>query len=92
MNKHNQKSSAKPTTAKAAAKSEHHGLDAVDEVLPEGSWQRTAAGVGAAAGGGLLAAALVGVGPAAIAGAAGYVAYRGLTGHGKDEHDESHKN
>jgi len=37
-----------------------------------------AAGVAAAAGGGLLAAAAVGVGPAALAGAAGYLAYRGL--------------
>jgi len=33
----------------------------------------------AAAGGGLLAAALLGVGPAAIAGAAGFLAYRTMT-------------
>ncbi len=39
---------------------------------------RVALGVGAAAGGGLLAALTLGVGPAAIAGAAGYLAYRGL--------------
>jgi hypothetical protein len=37
------------------------------------------AGVVAAAGGGLLAAALLGVGPAALAGAAGYLAYRAMT-------------
>ena len=36
------------------------------------------AGVLAAAGGGLLAAAVLGVGPAALAGAAGYLAYRAL--------------
>ena len=42
------------------------------------TWWRLAVGVAAAAGGGLLAAAVVGVGPAAIAGAAGYLAYRGL--------------
>lgn len=36
-------------------------------------------GVAAAAGTGLLAASLIGVGPAAIAGAAGYLAYRGMT-------------
>ena len=49
-----------------------------ESLLPSGSWQRTAVGVAAAAGGGLLAAALVGVGPAAIAGAAGYLAFRGM--------------
>jgi hypothetical protein len=37
-------------------------------------------GVAAAAGTGLLAASLIGVGPAALAGAAGYLAYRGMTG------------
>jgi hypothetical protein len=37
------------------------------------------AGVAAAAGGGLIAAALLGVGPAALAGAAGYLAYRAMT-------------
>jgi hypothetical protein len=38
-----------------------------------------AAGVAAAGGVGLLAASVIGVGPAAIAGAAGYLAYRGMT-------------
>jgi hypothetical protein len=51
----------------------------VDSMLPIGSWQRVAAGVAAAAGGGLLAVATLGIGPAALAGAAGYLAYRGMT-------------
>ena len=59
--------------------------DSVESLLPVGSWQRVAAGVAAAAGGGLLAVAAVGVGPAAIAGAAGYLAYRGLNGSGKSD-------
>jgi hypothetical protein len=44
----------------------------------DASWEKVALGVAAAAGGGLLAAAWIGVGPAALAGAAGYAAYRGL--------------
>jgi len=48
----------------------------VDSLLPPGSPQRTAAGVAVAAGGALLAAAAVGVGPAALAGAVGYRVYR----------------
>lgn len=47
-------------------------------VAPEGSGPRVAAGVAAAAAGALIAAAWIGVGPAALAGAAGYLAYRGL--------------
>jgi hypothetical protein len=42
------------------------------------SWERVAFGVAAAAGAGLAAATLIGVGPAALAGAAGYIAYRDL--------------
>lgn len=57
---------------------------AVESMLPKGSWQRVTVGVVAAAGGGLLAAAMVGVGPAALAGAAGYLAYRGLSGKKKN--------
>ncbi len=69
-----------------ARKPVHHnlgqdGIALAESVMPAGSWQRTAAGVAAAAGGGLLAAAMVGVGPAAIAGAAGYLAYRSLSEH-----------
>ena len=48
---------------------------AVESYLPPGSPQRAAAGIGAAALGALLAAAVLGVGPAALAGAAGYVVY-----------------
>jgi hypothetical protein len=51
----------------------------VESMLPIGSWQRVAAGVAAAAGGGLLAVATLGIGPAALAGTAGYLAYRGMT-------------
>jgi hypothetical protein len=61
------KESAKEMVAKAKA------------ILPPDSWQRVSVGVAAAAAGGLLAAAAVGVGPAAIAGAAGYLAYRGMS-------------
>lgn len=44
------------------------------------STTKLAVGIAAAGGAGLLAAAWLGAGPAAIAGAAGYLAYRGLTG------------
>jgi hypothetical protein len=49
--------------------------------MEEHEWPRLTAGVAAAAGAGLLIASVIGVGPAAIAGAAGYLAYREL--HGK---------
>jgi hypothetical protein len=63
-----------------AAHPKHTDLtETVEAALPEGSWQRLTAGVVAAAGGGLIAAAVVGVGPAALAGAAGYLAYRKMT-------------
>jgi hypothetical protein len=48
----------------------------VESLLPAGSPQRTAVGVAAAAGGALLAAAALGVGPVALAGAVGYLVYR----------------
>ena len=48
----------------------------VESLLPAGSPQRAAAGIAAAAGGALLAAAMLGVGPAALAGAAAYLVYR----------------
>jgi len=44
--------------------------------LPPGSPERSVAKVAAAAGGALIAAAVLGVGPAALAGAAGYLVYR----------------
>ncbi len=68
------------TASKARPKHANRAAVTIDDVLPPGSWQRVAAGVAAAAGGGLLAAAAVGVGPAALAAAAGYLAYRGLHG------------
>jgi hypothetical protein len=48
--------------------------------LEEHEWPRLTAGITVAAGVGLLAVSFIGVGPAAIAGAAGYVAYRELSG------------
>lgn len=48
----------------------------LDAYLPEGSRQRGVAKVAAAAAGALVAAAVIGVGPAALAGAAGYLVYR----------------
>ncbi len=74
---------------KAAHSKGHDASATIETVLPTGSWQRMAAGVAAAAGGGLIAAAVVGVGPAALAGAAGYLAYRGLK---HDHNPAGHKN
>lgn len=54
----------------------------------EPSTTKVAVGVAAAGGAGLLAATLVGVGPAALAGAAGYLAYKGFTG--KRSENEQH--
>lgn len=48
--------------------------------LEEHEWPRLTAGVAAAAGAGLLAASMLGVGPVLVAGAAGYVAFRELRG------------
>jgi hypothetical protein len=65
------------------------GSSTVESLLPTGSAERVAVGVAAAAGGALVAAATLGVGPTALAGTAGYVAYRGMKkGHDKDA---SHK-
>jgi hypothetical protein len=74
-------------TKQATARSEksgsvhklEHRRNKKDETAERASWPRVTAGVAAAAGGGLLAAAVLGVGPAAIAGVAGYIAYRGLS-------------
>jgi hypothetical protein len=77
----NTETAGRHAKASPVHKGTHHHVDAsatVDSILPIGSWQRLAAGVTAAAAGGLLAAAMVGVGPASIAGAAGYLAYRGM--------------
>jgi len=73
------------TTAKKKATSGHlhkagivHGMDGLEmkSWLPAGSPQRTTAEIAVAAGGALIAAAVLGVGPAALAGAAGYLVYR----------------
>jgi hypothetical protein len=79
---------------KAARKQVKERSSTTESLLPAGSWQRLTVGVAAAAGGGLLAAAALGVGPAALAGAAGYLAYRGLRGHGKKDEsgDAGYKN
>ena len=61
---------------KAASKNGTDGFAAVESYLPAGSLQRAAVGIAAAAGTALLAAAVLGVGPAALAGAAGYLVYR----------------
>jgi hypothetical protein len=61
---------------KAARRSGKDTFTAIESYLPAGSPERTTAGIVAAAGGALLAAALFGAGPAALAGAAGYLAFR----------------
>ena len=48
----------------------------LESYLPKGTRQRFVAKVAAAAGGALLVAAVFGVGPAALAGVAGYLVYR----------------
>jgi hypothetical protein len=61
---------------KAASTNGIDGFATVESYLPTGSAQRAVAGIAAAAGGALVAAAVLGVGPAALAGAAGYLVYR----------------
>jgi hypothetical protein len=61
----------------AARKNDKDGFATIDSYLPAGSPQRTAAGIAVAAAAALLAAAVVGTGPAALAGATGYLVYRG---------------
>jgi len=65
---------------KAAPRNVRSIPEKVESLLPTGSPQRAVADVAAAAGGALLAAAVLGVGPAALAGAAGYVAYQAQRG------------
>ena len=67
-----------------------NGIAKVESLVPEGSWQRTALGVAAAAGGGLIATALIGVGPVAIAGAAGYLAYREMARSRDEKAEKAH--
>jgi hypothetical protein len=70
------KSAKSGNMRKAASKNDIDISAKVESLLPPGSPQRTAAGVAAAAGGALIAAAALGVGPAALAGAVGYLVYR----------------
>jgi hypothetical protein len=60
----------------AANKTATDAFSTLESYLPAGSKQRSAAKIAAAAGGALLAAAVLGVGPAALAGVAGYLVYR----------------
>lgn len=69
-----------PPKHHAIAKVDKDGLAMIATYLPEGSTERKVATVGAAALGALLAAALLGVGPAALAGAAGYLVYHETAG------------
>jgi len=62
--------------AKPQAKEAQDLRSMLESYLPAGSPGRTAAKIAAAAGGALIAAAVLGVGPAALAGAAGYLVYR----------------
>jgi len=72
------RTNAKSANTRATANGSvvEEGLATVEALLPTGSAQRVAAGVAAAAGGALVLAAIFGVGPTALAGAAGYLAYR----------------
>jgi len=70
------KSSRPGNLHKAASKGGKEGFSIVESYLPAGSPERSLAEIAAAAGGALLAAAVFGVGSAALAGAAGYVVYR----------------
>ena len=63
-------------THKAASQNAADISAKVESLLPAGSPQRTAVSGAAAAGGALLAAAALGVGPVALAGAVGYLVYR----------------
>ena len=64
---------------KTARKNIKNGSSTVESFLPTGSRERAAVGIAAAAGALLLAGATLGVGPAALAGAAGYLVYRGMS-------------
>ena len=68
----------KSTKMATRSKADKSASTLAETYIPEGSWQRVTSGVVAAAAGGLIAAAVLGVGPAALAGTAGYLAYKGL--------------
>ena len=73
---------------KATSKNGNDPFAIVDAYLPTGSPQRAVAGIAAAAGGALVAATVLGLGPAALAGAAGYLAYREISGGREREERE----
>ncbi len=77
MNKETAGRTSRSATHKQAAEEPTHEEPTPKEKW-DASWERVAIGAAAAAGGGLLAATWIGVGPAALAGAAGYLAYRAL--------------
>ena len=73
-------SSPKPGKMEKAIRKSVKDISAtIESMAPPGSPERIAAGVAAVTGGALLAGATLGAGPAALAGAAGYLAYKGLT-------------
>lgn len=76
MSKHRAAKNAAPRSEQPAVERTKEALSRVESYLPAGSRQRTFAKIAAAAGGALIAAAVLGVGPAALAGAAGYLVYR----------------
>ena len=61
------------------------GLATVDSALPAGSPERAAAVIATAAVGSLVLAAKYGVGPTALAVAAGYLAYCAVSGRKQDQ-------
>ena len=70
---------AKSGNVRKAPIKKREDVAAIKTYLPADSPQWSAVGIAAAVGGALLAAALLGVGPAALAGAAGYLAYREMS-------------
>jgi hypothetical protein len=84
----NKETAANGKSAKPASNNGKHASTTVESLLPTGSPQRAAVGIAAAAGGALFAAATFGVGPAALAGTAGYLAYRGSRGSEKTIKDD----
>ena len=73
--------SAKSGKVEAAIRKNVKDISAtLESMAPPGSPERVAVGVAAVAGGALIAGATLGAGPAALAGAAGYLAYKGLSG------------
>ena len=70
----------KPATTQEEMTEREEAEGPLTTYLEEHEWPRLTAGITAAAAVGLAAASFIGVGPAAIAGAAGYLAYRELSG------------